>query len=109
METSIRGKTIDMGRQRYTKEFKAEAVQLAREAKQSGRSVTSIARDLGVKENNLHRWTQLAAKEKLAVEAGGLNADERKRLKELERENRVLRMERDILKKATAFFAKENA
>ena len=90
-------------RRRFSDSFKAGAVALVR---QQGRSVAQAARELGIGESNLHRWIEAAD-----VEAGnkqGLTAAEKAEIRELKRENQTLRMERDILKKAMAFFAKEN-
>ena len=86
---------------RYTSEFKAEAVRLVRS---SSDSVTKIARDLGVTQQSLRNWVQAA----LPSVSPPLTDDERSELRRLRRENRELRMERDILKKATAFFAKHS-
>ena len=93
-----------MGRRkvpRYSPEFKAEAVRLVRT---STDPVAKIARDLGVTERSLRTW--LAATRPLPTEP--LTTDERTELVQLRREVRQLRDERDILKKATAFFAKQS-
>jgi len=86
---------------RYTPEFKAEAVRIVRS---SSDAVAKIARDLGVTQQSLRTWVQ-AAQPPLTPP---LTDDERSELRRLRRENRELRMERDILKKATAFFAKHS-
>ena len=85
----------------YPKEFKEEAVALVRE---QGYSVAEAAKSLGIATNMLYKW-----KEKVeAVEAGeALDEDERAELKRLRKEVKDLRMEKEILKKASAFFAKE--
>lgn len=86
----------------YPPEFKAEAVKLYRT---SGRGLQEVAADLGVTGNSLREWARRAE-----VEAGsreGLTQDEREELSRLRRENRILREEREILRKATAFFVKE--
>jgi transposase len=86
----------------YTPEFRAEAVQLYRS---SGRGLKQISTELGIAPESLRRWAQ-----QLDVDAGrapGLTTEEREELRRLRRENRTLRMERDLLKKATAFFARE--
>ena len=85
----------------YTPEFKAEAVRLVRT---SSDGLTKIARDLGVSVSTLRLWTE-ATRPRPEVP---LTDDERTELRRLRRENRELRMERDILKKATAFFAKHS-
>ena len=88
-------------RNRYSAEFKAEAVRLVRA---SADPPTKVARDLGVNPETLRLWVQ-AARPPSEVP---LTDDERGELKRLRREVRELRMERDILKKATAFFAKQS-
>ena len=84
---------------RYTPEFKAEALQIVR---QSNDSLSKIAKDLGITEKSLQAWVKAAR----SAPAEPLAEDERAELQRLRRENRRLQMERDILKKATAFFAK---
>jgi transposase len=93
-----------MGRTRppYPAEFRAEAVRLARS---SDRSVPQLARELGVSPQTLTNW--IAQDRVDAGERPGLTTDERARLRELERENRILREEREILRKAAGFFAQE--
>jgi transposase len=88
-------------RNRYSAEFKAEAVRLVRS---SSDPLARVARDLGVLPETLRLWVQ-AAQPPSAVP---LTDDERGELRRLRREVRELRMERDILKKATAFFAKQS-
>ena len=90
-------------RRTYTDEFKAEAVKLVTE---QGYSVAAAARNLGVSANLLWTWKQKieAADEKSAA---GFTEDEQMELARLRKENERLRMERDILKKATAFFVNE--
>ncbi len=88
----------------YPPEFKAEAVRLYKE---SGRSLQEIASDLGVSSNSLRDWVK---RSKLGRnERAALSQDEREELKRLRRENRILREEREILKKAAAFFAQETS
>lgn len=88
-------------RRRYSPEFKVEAVKLVLER---GLSRADAARDLSVPESVLCRWVQKA----LAAQAGdSLDTADRAELARLRRENATLRKERDILKKAAAFFAKE--
>lgn len=87
----------------YPEEFRREAVELVRT---SGRSVNSIARDLGVSGQSLSSWVK-----RTEIDAGrapGLTSEEREELRRLRRENRVLREEREILKKAAAFFVRES-
>jgi transposase len=86
----------------YPPEFKAEAVRFYCT---SGRRLQEVASDLGVTANSLREWVRRAE-----VEAGsreGLMQNEREELNRLRRENRILREEREILRKATAFFVKE--
>jgi transposase len=90
------------GRPPYPSEFRAEAVRLAR---QPGHSIGGVAQDLGIAHESLRRWVLQAE-----VEAGdtpGLTSDERAELVRLRRENRTLRTEREILKEAANFFARE--
>ena len=87
----------------YTPEFRAEAVRLART---SGLRLSEIAADLGCSTESLRHWVQQTKVD--AREAPGLTTDERDELRRLRRENKVLREEREILKKAAAFFARES-
>jgi transposase len=89
-------------RKPYPPEFRREAVALYR---RSGRPLTEIASDLGVSTETLRIWTRQAAVD--AGEREGLSTEEHEELRRLRREVRVLREEREILKKAAAFFAKE--
>lgn len=91
-------------RRKFTDQYKAEAVELVIN---SGRPVAEIARDLGINEGTLGNWVQLAKKRGEFTEKP-LEVDERAELKELREENRRLKMEREILKKAAAWFAKES-
>jgi transposase len=86
----------------YGAEFWTEAVRLVH---QPGNTITSVARDLGVSMEGLRRHVNLDAVEH--GERAGLTSDERAELVRLRRENRTLRLEREILKKAAAFFARE--
>ena len=92
-------------RRTFTREFKMEAVRLIRE---SGRSVGEVARDLGVWETVLRRWLKQAEIDEGRGPEGVLTTAEREELRKLRRENKQLMMEREILKKATAFFAKQS-
>ena len=87
----------------YPEEFRREAVELVRS---SGRPVKEIARDLGVSGKSLHTWVKRADID--VGRAPGLTTEDREELRKLRRENRVLREEREILKKAAAFFARES-
>ena len=94
-----------MGKTRppYPPEFRAEAVRLARS---SGRPLSEIAGDLGCSTESLRHWVKQTRIDVGEVE--GLTSDEREELRRLRRENRILREEREILKKAAAFFARES-
>jgi transposase len=92
-----------MGRYRkFTPEYRDEAVKMVLEG---SRPIAEVARDLGINESTLGNWVTKYRGEHPASE--DLNISERARLKELEKEVRELRMEREFLKKAAAFFAKE--
>ena len=89
-------------RRSFTADFKSQTVELVRT---SGKSVAEVCRDLNLTETAVRRWLAQAA-----IDAGrrdGLTTAEREELAHLRKEVRVLRQERDILAKATAFFAKE--
>jgi transposase len=89
-------------RRSFTKEFKAEVVELVR---REGNTAASVARDLDLTETAVREWVKQAD-----VDDGrrdGLTTAEREELARLRKEVRVLREERDILKRATAFFARE--
>ena len=92
-------------RRKFTDEYKAEAVRLVREG---GLTVTRAAKDLGLGESSLRNWVKQAEIDDGKGPADALTSPERQELQRLRRENLQLRMEREILKKATAFFAKEN-
>ncbi len=85
----------------YPKEFKDEAVALVLE---QGYSVPEAAKSLGIAANMLYRWKDLHEQQ---IEGKVLAEDERQELKRLRQECKELRMEKEILKKASAFFAKE--
>lgn len=90
-------------------EFRRRAVELANQRDENGDRVTPIARladDLGISESCLRNWVAQAD-----VDAGqreGLHSNDRKELVELRRRTRVLETENEILKRAAAYFAKEN-
>ena len=81
---------------RYTEEFKAEAVQLARSSPE--RSIRQLAYELGIADQTLRNWIKQAQIER--GEREGLTPEEREELRRLRKENRILREEREILKKA---------
>jgi transposase len=91
-----------MNRRKHSNEFKMEAVKLAQ---RGDVPVVQVARDLGIGESLLHRWiSQFGARSN----GSPITPDEHEELIRLRRENRVLKEERDILKKATAFFARQS-
>ncbi len=87
----------------YPAEFKEEAVRLARSG---DKPVSQVARDLGVSYESLRHWVKQSEID--SGERQGLTTDEREELVRLRRENRILQQEREILKKAAAFFARES-
>ena len=92
-------------RRTYTPEFKAEAVKLVTE---QGYSVAEAARSLGIRENLIRNWKRaLQAKGDQAFPGQGKLPAAGEELRRLRAENKRLQAERDILKKAAAFFAKE--
>jgi transposase len=98
-----------MARKVYTPEFKETAVRLA---SRDGVSVEKVAGELGIACWTLRRWMRQGpaadgVSPQTAKSTPDAEADLRRRVRKLEEENRQLRMERDILKKATAFFARE--
>ena len=89
-------------RRSFSDEYKAEVVELCRT---SGKSIPEVASDLGLTVSAVRRWVAQAD-----IDAGrrpGMTSEEHSELVQLRKENRVLREERDILKRATVFFAKE--
>ena len=92
------------GRQ-FDDDFKAQAVRLVL---QDGKSIGVVARDLDLTESALRQWVERARADRTGGRTG-LTTAEREELARLRKENRELRTERDILKKAAAFFAKHQA
>jgi transposase len=90
----------------YPPEFRAEAVKVVRGG---GAPSAQVARDLGVNAETLRLWVRQADVDGGRRGRDGLTTEERAELARLRRENRVLREEREILKKAAAFFAREGA
>jgi transposase-like protein len=88
---------------RYPAEFRQRAVELARLRE---KSVTQIASDLGISDQTLRNWLRRADIDEGRRE--GLTTEERAEIVRLRRANRVLEMENEILKRAAAFFAREN-
>lgn len=91
-------------RRKFSEEFKASAVRLIAE---EGRSVGAVARELDLTASALSLWVQHAQAERTKGKSG-LMKEEREELTRLRKENRILTEEREILKKATAFFAKQS-
>ena len=90
-------------RRQYTREFKLEALRLL---ETSGKSAAQIEQDLGIGSGNLYRWTRKLAKDgEYAFPGHGLLTPEQEQIRQLERENAILRQQRDILKKAVAIFS----
>jgi transposase len=93
-------------RKQYTREFKMEAVRLL---ETSDRSISAVERELGIGRGNLGRWRrELAAESEGAFPGHGRVTPEQEELRRLQRENAILRQERDILKRAIAIFSERN-
>jgi transposase len=93
-------------RRRFTKEFKADAVSLVVE---QGYSSAEVGRRLGVNENNVNRWVRQYRDKHESASSEGLTREQMEaELKRLRKENKRLEREREILKKAAAFFANES-
>ena len=89
----------------YTKEFKAEAVELALKGE---KSIADTARDIGISESGLRRWIEQAQIDAGDNPTGALTSAERQELNRIRRELRQVKMERDFLKKVATFFASED-
>jgi transposase len=96
---------MEKKRRAFTPEYKAEVVELIRK---SGRSIGSIAMEMGLTESAVRRWVQRADVDAGVGAPEALTTSEREELVHLRRENRRLTMEHEILRKAAAFFAKGN-
>jgi transposase len=92
-------------RRSFTKEYKAEVVDLIRKG---DKSIGLICKDLGLPETAVRRWVKQAETDAGGGPAGALTTAEREELAALRKQVKTLQMEREILKKATAFFAKES-
>jgi len=90
-------------RRSFTVEFKRDAVAMVIEQE---RSIADVAKSLGIGETNLGNWVRQARVDR--GERAGLTSEERAELTRLRRENAQLRMERELLKRATAFWVKES-
>lgn len=93
-------------RRSFTDEFKAEVVNLITE---QGRAIRQVCQELDLTESSVRRWVQRAAIDAGHGPEGALTTAEREELRRLRREVKAVRLERDLLKKATAFFAKESS
>ncbi|WP_181198329.1 transposase [Enhygromyxa salina] len=111
-DTSGRGKLEDnhvprKKRRTFTKHQKQEAVEICL---RSTKPIAQVARDLDLPENSLRVWVKQAKIDEAGPrEDGPLTTEEQEELRRLRRENRELKMERDFLKKAAAFFAKDSS
>ena len=93
-------------RPKYTKEFREDAVKLVTE---QGYSSNEAGRRLGISQSNISRWVREYRRDQEDMADGGVTRKELEdKIRRLEKENRRLEMEREILKKAAAFFAKES-
>ena len=90
-------------RRKFSDEFKRDAVQIVRS---SDRSIAEVARELGIYDSSLGSWVRQDQVDR--GEREGVSSDDKDRLLELERENARLRMERELLKRAVAFWVKES-
>jgi len=90
----------------FSGEYKTEVVELVRK---SGRSIGAVAKQLDLTETAVRRWVEQAEVDQGRGSSGVLTTAERDELSQLRRRVKQLEMEREILKKAAAFFAKENA
>ena len=99
-------KQLKRPRRSFTAEFKAGAVRLVLD---EGKGVPQVARDLDLTESSVRNWVERARANLGKGKPGALTTAEKEELAALRKENRQLRMERDILKKAAAFFARESS
>ena len=103
MEKTKKGKRV---RRSFTDEFKAGAVRLVID---EGKTVPQVARDVDLTASAVRNWVEQARADRGKGKPGVLTTEERAELTRLRKDVRELRMERDILKKAAAFFAKESS
>ena len=106
MEADQKQQKARRTRRKFSDEFKAGAVALVL---REGKSVTQVAKDLDLVVSALGKWVEQARADAGKSNRGTLTSEEKEELSRLRKENRELRLEREILKKAAAFFAKENA
>ena len=105
MGSMARDKKPQRVRRSFTDEFKAGAVRLVID---EGKSVGQVARELDLTESALRQWVERARADRGTGTPGALTTAEREELSRLRKENRILAEEREILKKAAAFFAKQS-
>jgi transposase len=103
-QRNMHKKTIKRKRRPHSPEYKAEVVRLVRE---SGKSPEVVGREMGLSGSLIRSWMRQSTVDKRGGGTGALTTEEREELNTLRREVRTLRQERDILKRATAFFVKE--
>jgi transposase len=101
---SMGSKKKSRPRRSFTVEFKAEIVELCQ---RGDRSIGQVARDFDLTETAVREWVKQAERDTGARSDGGLTTAERDELNQLRRENRRLREDVEVLKRATAFFVKE--
>jgi len=104
VSTMDEGKRQKRPRRSFTEDFKSGAVRLVLD---EGKTIPQVARDLDLTQSALRTWVERARADRTKGKTG-LTSEERAELGRLRKENRELRMEREILKKAAAFFAKEH-
>jgi transposase len=92
-------------RRTHSREFKADTVQLVRTG---GKGASQVARDLGLADSLVRTWVAQAEVDDGKGHPGALTTVEKEELSRLRKEVKVLRMEREILKRAATFFAREN-
>lgn len=106
METEDRPKKKQRTRRNFGDEYKAGAVALVLK---EGKTISQVAKDLDLTASALGKWVEQARADGGKSNRGTLTTEEKDELARLRKEVRELRLEREILKKATVFFAKENA
>ncbi len=99
----MEGQQTQRSRRKFSDEFKRDAVEIVRS---SDKSIAEVARELGIYDSSLGSWVRQDQVDR--GERQGLTGDDRSRLSELERENARLRMERELLKRAVAFWVRES-
>jgi transposase len=105
METEDKPKRQQRARRSFSDEFKTGAVALVLK---EGKSITRVAKELDLTASSLGRWVEQARADAGKSTRGTLTTEEKEELARLRKEVRELRLEREILKKAAVFFAKEN-